>query len=370
MKTKTRLRLKFTLGGIFFALAIAPLLSHGAVINTGYRTNALVSSVPGVARHTDLRLINPWGIAIGPASVAVADNGTGLVTAHGFGTGVPSRRAIQVPVPAGDTNHATPTGLALNPTRQFVITNGTHIKPAELLIATEDGTISGWNPFGRTNATLLVDNSGAGAVYKGLALAFATNGPFLYAANFHAGVVEVYDTNFTLVTTFTDPTLVGFAPFNIRRIQDKLFVTFAKQDVAMHDDVAGAGNGYIRIFNTDGTLVRNFADQGALNAPWGMAVAPRHFGKFSHALLVGNFGDGTINAYNLLTGEFLGPLTNASGDPITISGLWGLAFDRDLPEDDFDFEASKLFFTAGINDEADGVFGIIRAIAPFAPPVH
>ena len=349
-----------------------PKSQNGTPPNPGYKITNLDADLPHVAAHMDARLINPWGIVMAGNMVIVADNGTGLVTTYAPGNGTPSHKSILVPPPAGSTNSAAPSGLALNPTSGFLIGSGAHKKPAQFFIVTEDGTVSAWNSSSGTNAVLVIDNSTSNAVYKGVAVALASNGPALYLANFRSNLVEVYDTNFAYTGSFGDTNLtaLGFAPFSIREFQDKLVVAFAKQDPQHHDDVAGAGFGYIDIFDPNGTLVRSFTSQGPLNSPWGMAIAPLHFGKFSQALLIGNFGDGWINAYNLFTGEYLGPLTDGSGTPIAIQGLWGLTFNVDPAADNLEYMATTLYFTAGSNGEQDGLFGTIKPIVPLYPPVH
>jgi uncharacterized protein (TIGR03118 family) len=304
--------------------------------------------------------------------LVVADNGPGLVTAYGPGNGSPVVKSVLVPPPAGSPGPATPSGLALNPTKDFLIGHGAHKAPAQYFIATEDGTVSAWNSASGTNAVLMIDHSTSNAVYKGLAVALAPLGPALYVANFRSNLIEMYDTNFAYVTSFTDPALgaLGYAPFNIRVFQDKLVVAFAEQDTKHHDDVPGPGTGYIDVFNPDGTLVRTFAAQGALNAPWALAIAPLQFGKFSQSLLIGNFGDGRINAYNLFTGEYLGPLTDQAGNPISMPGLWGLTFNVDPPAGDLEYTAATLYFTVGLNGENDGLLGSIKPLSPLYPPVH
>ncbi len=368
--------------GVFFAgilaLAVLPAVSRASLTSTnqGYTEVDLVSDTSSNAPNTDARLVNPWGLVVGPGVEWVNDNGTGLATVYGA-FGFPLSFAINIPAPGG-TNAGTPSGLVFNDTWQFVITNDASTNcarraPAALLMATEDGTIAAWNFFvSGSNAVLAVDHSTSSAVYKGLAIARLTNGaPQLYAANFRAGKVDVFDGHFQYVQSFTDTNVpAGFAPFNIKNIGGKLFVTFAMQDAAAHDDVAGPGNGYIDVFNPDGTLVRRFASQGALNSPWGMALAPWNFGPFSHALLVGNFGDGHINAYDLATGNLLGLLTHPDGTDVVIDGLWGLGFAWELPFagglDDSRFSSPRLYFTAGPNHEADGLFGFIRSVGPTA----
>jgi len=352
-----------------------PAPGNPFLVSTGYVEVDLVSDIVSNAPNTDARLVNPWGLVPGPGVVWVNDNGPGLTTAYGS-SGHPFNFAINIPAPDG-TNSGTPSGLVFNDTWKFVITNGTKHAPAALLASTEDGTITAWNLLvTKSNAVIVVDNSESGAVYKGLAIARLTNGtPQLYAANFHAGVVDVFDTHFQHVGSFTDTNLpTGFAPFNIENINGHLFVTFALQDGDAHDDVANPGNGFIDVFDPDGTLAQRLVSQGALNSPWGLAVAPHHFGLYSNALLVGNFGDGLINAYDLSTGDLLGHLTRPDGSDLAIDGLWGLAFSKDglLFEhgDGYGFGSERLYFTAGSNHEADGLFGFIRINSPIGKTGH
>jgi len=344
--------------------------------NSGYTVTSFDSDLADLAKHLDARLINPWGIVVTNGSLIVTDNGNGLITLYGPASGTMVRTSITVPPPAGAQGPAAPDGLVLNPTKSFdighLVGHVEHELPATYLISTEDGTVSAWNPAAGTNAVLVIDHSASNAVYKGLAIATTAAGPELFVANFRSNLVEVFDTNFNFLTSFTDPSMgpLGFAPFNIAVFQDKLVVAYAKQDAAHHDDLAGPGNGYVDIFNPDGTLVRSFAAQGALNSPWGLVIAPLHFGKFSQSLLVGNFGDGWINAYNLLTGEYLGPLTDSTGTPIALLGLWGLTFNVEPPAGDLEYTATTLYFTQGLNGENDGVLGSIKPITPMYPVVH
>jgi len=337
-------------------LALAATTTARATIKTNYTEIDLVSDVVSGAAHLDPRLINPWGLVVGGFGEWVADNGSSLVTAYS-----PSCSslgyAINVPGPGGPAT-GTPTGLAANETRGFIITNGLKHARAVLLMATEDGTIAGWNhKVTSSNAVIVIDNSGSGAVYKGLAIAHMTNGAArLYAANFNAGQVDVFDDHFQPVGSFTDTNLpAGFAPFNIKNIHGKLFVTFALQDGSAHDDIPGPGNGFVDIFTPDGTLEQELISQGALNSPWGLALAPPMLGRFRNALLVGNFGDGKINAYDPVTGNLLGHMTAPNGSDLVIDGLWALAFNP---------VTGRLYFTAGINGEADGLFGYIRVSQP------
>jgi len=245
-----------------------------------------------------------------------------------------------------------------------VVSNPGVSGPSKFLFATEDGTIAGWNPaVDPTHAAIAVDRSLAtdtqgdhGAVYKGLALVTTPAGKFLYATNFRFGQVEVFDSNFNVVNTFTDPTVpAGFAPFGIHNIGGNLFVTFAKQNADKHDDVAGAGNGFVDEFSPNGVRLQRFASRGRLDSPWAVTLAPLTFGAFGGDILVGNFGSGQINAYEATSGESRGQLRNSDGDPITIAGLWGLRF----PTGSLNVPPNTLYFTAGINHEADGLFGTL-----------
>ncbi len=371
-------------GGIFPAqVALAAGGSHSGGF---YRQTNLVSDIPGLARVTDPNLVNSWGLSHSPTSPWwISDNGTGLATVYkGDGTPfnplVPSGTpplVVTIPPPAGSPagTTAAPTGNVFNPTSDFAVPvpQGPASKPSIFIFATEDGTISGWNPgVDQTNAILAVDRSQViqggftGAVYKGLALAQTNSGNFLYATNFRFGQVEQFDAKFSLVNTFTDPQLSSdcpipgppaqcFAPFGIQNIGGLLYVTFALQDDKHHDDVADAGNGFVDVFDTNGNLIQRLVSHGTLNSPWGLTLAPNGFGRFGKDLLVGNFGDGTINAFEPDTGTFRGQLKDQRGNPITIDGLWALGFGNGGLAGPTD----TLFFTSGPNHEADGLFGSI-----------
>jgi uncharacterized protein (TIGR03118 family) len=343
----------------------------GAQSGGFYRQRNLVSDLPNVAKLQDPNLVNPWGLSHSPSGPwQVSDNGSGLSTQYkSNGMGLPP--VVTIPLPGGAAGCA-PTGNVFNSTSNFVVTEGSKSGPSQFIFATEDGTISGWNPdVDLTRAILAASGvtlgQFTGAVYKGLALAQTSSGNFLYATNFRFGTVEQYDANFHLVRSFTVPDLNRqcnlndltnqcFAPFGIQNIGGNLFVTFALQKVGKHDDQAGPGNGFVDVFDTNGTFIGRFASQGKLNSPWGLALAPANFGKFSHDLLVGNFGDGRINAFDPSTGNLLGQLKDENDRPMTINGLWGLAFGNgDLAGD-----TNTLFFAAGLNDEVDGLFGSIE----------
>lgn len=354
-------------------LVTAPALAaHSPTApNAGYQESDLVSDLAATALHKDPRLVNPWGIVAGPGSIWVNDNGTGETTIYGP-AGQPFAFTIFIPAPGGGA--AAPSGLVFNNTHSFMVAKNGHQAPSTLLMSTEDGTITAWNlQVNHSNAVIVVDRSAAGAVYKGLALAQDANGhPQIYAANFHGGTVDIFNGNFQFVSSFTDSNLpANFAPFNVFNIDGYLMVSFALQKLPdAHDDQSGAGNGFIDIFDTDGTLLRRFASEGTLNSPWGMAVAPSGFGKFSGALLVGNFGDGKINAFDLLTGKWLGNLTRPNGSDLVIDGLWGLAFQGSSFDGESNSKSPRLYFASGLHDEADGLFGLIQPVNPGFPPAH
>lgn len=335
-----------------------------AVAHHAYRETDLVSDLPGRAAMQDTLLVNPWGIL--PAvhgGVRVADNGLGISTAYTH-SGVETGTIITIP-PAGSGN---PTGIVRNDLfGAFMISSASHSGPSRLIFDSEDGSISGWNPdVDATNAIQVVAGSDA-AVYKGIAIVLSRRGAQLLATNFRAGTVDVFDSHFAPVSGagFTDDSLpAGYAPFNIAVIHGRVFVTYAQQDAEKHDNLSGPGLGLINVFDTQGHLLQRFSTGGSLNAPWGMAVAPTGFGEFGGDLLVGNFGDGVINVFDLRTGNHLGALADTSGAPISISGLWGLTFasnaENEQDCDREDEEAATLFFAAGIEDESHGLLGTIQ----------
>ena len=346
-----------------------PSAPPAAIPVTKYSQHNLVSDVAGLADQTDPNLINPWGIALNSTGAFwISNNHTSSSTRYnGSGQPLPADNPLVVKITAaGDAPVSSPTGQVFNGTPAFEITSG---NPATFLFATEAGTISGWNSSVDAGAAkLMVDQSSAGAVYKGLALGSNASGPLLYAANFGAGTIDVFDGAYQpvrLAGSFSDPNLPsGFAPFNIQRIGRKLYVTYALQDGAKHDDVPAPGNGVIDIFDMDGNFVQRLVSNGHLNSPWGIALAPGFFGDYSNTLLVGNFGDGSINAFDPFTGDFLGALQDSDGNPIAISGLWALQFGNGHDGGD----ANTLYFTAGIanggNMEDHGLFGFIQVAQP------
>jgi uncharacterized protein (TIGR03118 family) len=368
-------------------------------------TNLVSDTVKLGGKFIDPNLRNAWGVAFTPGASPfwIADNAAGLSTLYdGDGTIVPlgsPSGGVTIPCPPPATvgqgsscppnpppNNAAPTGMVWNPTtnpKTAFLVPGTSL-PASFIWATEDGTISAWtgnlasNPF---NAVLAVNNANVpnamvGAVYKGLATGVNATGVivtppnmtdfvFLYVTNFRAGTIEVYGPAPSTSTTgfyapvttdgnFTDADIPhGYAPFGIQNINGNLFVTYAKQNAAKHDDVAGKGNGFVDVFDTDGHLLRRFASRGALNSPWGVTRASFDFGRFSGDILVGNFGDGRINAFDS-DGNFLGQLRDTNGKPISIDGLWTLTLGGGAKS-----SQDTMYFTAGPNSETDGLFGTI-----------
>jgi uncharacterized protein (TIGR03118 family) len=342
-------------------LLIVPSLHAGGKF---YQQRNLVSDGSVTAEHTDADLVNPWGIAFNPNGfVWVADNGTGVSTLYD-GNGIPQSLIVTIPTPPGSSDPGKPTGIVFNGSSDFVISKGGVSGPSPLIFATENGTIAAWAPnVDPTNALLVVDNSGSEAIYKGLALAANGIGNFLYATDFHNGKIDVFDKEFMPATpsgSFSDPLLpAGFAPFGIRNINGNLYVTYAKQDEDKEDDVAGKGLGVVDVFDANGQLIRRFASGGQLNAPWGLALAPADFGKFSNRLLIANFGDGTINAYDLASGKFHGRLRTTDGKKLAIDGLWGISFGNGIE----DQPTNVLFFAAGPGDEEHGLYGRIEPAA-------
>jgi len=341
-----------------------------------YTQTNLVSDQAGVAAVQDPNLVNPWGLTRGPVSTAspngspwwVSNNGTGTSTLYtGTGAIIPinGNGIVTVPppknAPAGTLS--TPTGIVFNGSKtDFIITGTT--TPAAFIFVTEDGTISAWG--GGPAATLEVDNSdgGRGAVYKGATTALVHGKVFLYVANFRSGRIEVYDNAFHRVRLwdelFDDDRLPrDFAPFNVQNIGGTLFVTYAKQDGARHDDVPGEGNGFVELYTPSGQHLGHLQHGPWLNSPWGVVWTPRDFGMFSNSILVGNFGSGWIAAYNGFTYEFEGFVKNPDNSILTIDGLWSLTFGTGGSAG----PSTTLFFSAGPDHESHGLFGSLVPVA-------
>ena len=330
-------------------LAAASFGSANAHADTYSWTN-LQSDIAGVATHLDRNLVNPWGMAVSPnGTIWVSDNGTGVSTLyHQDGTAV--FLVVTIPTAARNKDGGNPTGVVFNGTPFFQVTKNGNSAPALFIFVSEDGSISGWNPaLDQTHAIIAVDNGTNrgvnSAVYKSATLGVANGHNFLYASNFHTGRVETYDESFHQVNPngFVDPNLpAGYAPFGIRNFNGEIFVTYAKQDHAKHDDVAGPGFGFVNVFDPSGNFLRRLVSNGNLNSPWGLALVE------GDELWVGNFGDGLINVYNPNAGTFIETLLRADGTPLQFDGLWDM-----LPQ------AGGVFFTAGIGDEEHGLFGLI-----------
>jgi len=340
----------------------------GPVSKAVTKTNLFADTADGGAPHVDPNLVNSWGLAFSPTGIAwISDNGPGLATLYETNVTKPLPRVVTIPPPdgaeAGAT--ATPSGQILNGAGTGTFMGDTFI------ISTEDGTVAGWNgtsnPFndaGMSTATKRYDNSAAGAVYKGLAID-PTTPPTLLLADFHNNHVDVLDSSYNHVTpdagtAWTDPSIpAGYAPFNITVFSSNVYISYAKQAAPNnHDDAAGPGQGALSVFSTSGTLVKSLvATGGALNSPWGMAIAPSGWGKLGGMLLVGNFGDGLVNAYNPTSGAFAGKLVTAGGTALSIDGLWALVFGVNNP--DAGIATTQLYFTAGPNHESDGLFGYL-----------
>jgi uncharacterized protein (TIGR03118 family) len=347
-------------GAGFLAVQAAPAQAEDFVVRN------LVSDGSVPAATVDPQLSNPWGVAYSPTGAFwVSDNNSGFSTLYN-GAGAKIPLTVTTPSAPGEGGAGAPTGIVFNGAASgFNVTANGKTGKAAFIFDSEDGTIEGWAPsVDATNAIIAVNNydAGAGAVYKGLAIASTSGSTFLYATNFRAGDVEVYDSNFSLVNTFTDPTVApGYAPFNIQDLGGTLYVTFALQDADKHDDVAGPGNGYVDAFSLTGVFERRIVSLGGeVNSPWGLDIAPASFGAFAGDLLVGNFGDGTISVFNPLSGAFEGKLLGQDGLPIVEGDLWDLITGNGGAGGRTD----TVYFTAGVQNEAEGLFGSIGVPEP------
>ncbi len=349
------------------ALAVALITARPGVAQQRLKQTNLVSDVPGMALLTDPNLVNPWGISFSGASPFwIANNGTGTSAVFNSVMGtIPL--TVSIPLPTGGS--ASPTGTVFNNAgAAFPVGPG---GPAStFLFATEEGTIAAWQGSLGTTALTVVDESAAGASYRGLAIAGSGAGGRLYAANFHNGSVDVFDAGFSqvfLAGAFVDPTLpAGYAPFNVQNVGGRLLVSYAQQDALGADDVPGAGHGFVDAFDLNGNFLQRLVTMGPLNSPWGMTLAPSGFGSLGGSLLVGNFGNGGINAFDPATGLFLGALLAANGSPLSIPGLWGLTFGNGGNGGDL----NTLYFAAGIPGpsgelEDHGLFG---SLSPLTTP--
>lgn len=330
-----------------------------------HQTN-LVSDLPGVALILDPDLVNPWGISMSPTSPFwVANNASGKATLYAGDVNGSAfvKNPLVVEIPGG-----SPTGTVFNPTSDFVVQSGTASARALFLFASQTGIISGWNagvppPPTSTHAQVGGTND---AVYTGLAIGQVTTttgtANYLYAADFEHKKIDVYDKTFQVVTldgSFADPNIPdSYAPFNIQNLAGKLYVTYAQQSHKEPDEETDHGSGFVDVFDTSGHLLQRLIQGNHLNAPWGLALAPSNFGSFSSMLIVGNFGDGHLHAYDPATGKYQGEMKDESGTPIVIDGLWGITFGNGGNGGD----RNALYFASGPDDETHGLFGSLRVV--------
>ena len=353
-----------------FGEALALTLASVAAVSYAqsaqhYKQTNLVSDMPGVAAVTDPNLVNSWGLSRSSTSPWwVADNGTGLATLYS-GTGAIQSLVVTIPPSDPASPPGTPTGTIFNGGSGFELKKGF---PAVFLFATEDGTISGWNPKVDATHAVIEVNLKSKSVFKGMTMAtvnvpFLGPQSFLYVADFRKGHIQIYDSNFHHVPEmeelFDDDSLPpGFAPFNVQNIGGNIYVSFAQQDSDKHDEIDGAGLGYVDVFSAEGRRLLRLQHGPWFNAPWGLTQAPSDFGSNSHDILVGQFGSGEILVFNPVTGKFKGRLLDTSNNPIKIDGVWGLSFGNDANAG----PATTLYFAAGPNHEQDGLFGTITAV--------
>jgi uncharacterized protein (TIGR03118 family) len=326
-------------------LGFAVLLFSSAAL-AQYQLTNLVSNQVGWAKNVDPLQVNGWGIARGASSPFwVSDQGSGWSTLY-TGQGVKEGLVVLIPSATG-AGPGQPTGIVINASQDFQVEGWASL----FLFATLDGTISGWAPQSNPNdAIIAVNNSATGSVFTGLAVTSRPSGNLLYAADSAHNVVDVYDASFNLVNSFTDSTLpAGYAPFDVQDINGTLYVTFAQ--------TSGASGGFVDIFQEDGTFVRQLVSGAPLNQPWGLAVAPKNFGKLSNTLLVSNnTNNGTINAFNLISGEFVGTVRDTNGKNIVIDQVWGIEFGGGSASNG---RTNQLFFTSGPANNLAGTFGMI-----------
>ena len=329
-------RSRRTLAFLASLVVVVGLIPNSA--NAQYAITNLVSNQKGKAKHQDKGLVNAWGMSFfsgGP--FWISDNGTALSTFY-TGTGA---KAGQITVPS------TVTGQVANSTKDFVVSQGSNSGPALFIFDSfEPGTISGWNPSVNPNAAIVVVN--ASAWYTGLAIGVSKGANFLFGADNLNNKVDIYDGTFKLVGSFTDTKLTGLVVYNVQNINGKLYVLFTD---------SAFSKGAVDIFDTTGKLIKTFTKNAKLKAPWGVALAPKNFGPASNALLVGNLGDGRINAFNAKTRKFMTQLKDTKSKVISIDGLWALAFGQGGGQNG---KPNQLFFTAGPTGYANGLFGVIN----------
>jgi uncharacterized protein (TIGR03118 family) len=357
-----RLLATATVAGCALALASPALAArrghHHGRVNARVVETDLVSDVPGWAATTDPHLVNAWGLSAGPSTpLWVADNGTMLSTLY---TGLVPQDPVSI-LPLVVNVIGPVTGTVFNPGPGFVVSDGSgHSDAAKFLFATEDGQIIGWSPNvppPPTSTQGEVGTATPGGNYKGLTMAMDAGAARLYAANFATGGVDVFDDTFAPIVipgAFTDAKLPpGYAPFNVQELGGKIYVAYAKQDAAKHDEVAGPGRGFVDVYDTHGMLLKRLIRRGALNAPWGLALAPASWGQLAGKLLVGNFGNGRIHVYSLRNGHLIATLRGMHGT-LSIDGLWGLR-----PGNGTAGSTDAVWFSAGPDDESHGLLGTL-----------
>jgi uncharacterized protein (TIGR03118 family) len=316
------------------------------------QVHRLVSDQPGKAQLTDPDLVNAWGLSLSSGSpIWVSDNGTDKSTLYATNGSTVTKSSLVVSVPA-----AAPTGTVFNDTKGFVIP-GTK-DPALFLFVTETGKVSAWNQDTGTVAKTV--GRAAGAIFKGMTIAHSPFGPLLVVTDFHHGRVDVFDSSFTRLSVpglFQDSRIpAGYAPFNAMEVGSRVYVTYAKQDADAEDDAPGLGHGFVDVYTNYGVFVRRLVSRGALDSPWGMAVAPSSFGPLAGKLLIGNFGNGRIHAYNRFSGQMVATVRTANGAPLVIDGLWGLADGNPTAGG-----TDEVWFSAGPDGEAHGLLGTMTA---------
>jgi len=326
---------------VFLASLVVVLGLIASPAAAQYKITNLVSNQAGKAKHQDTNLINAWGLSFASGGpIWISDEATGLSTFYtGKGVGVG-----KVTIPGAGGKQGTPTGQVYNSSGDFVVKGWA----ATFLFDGLDGTITGWSSFLGSNAAIAIDNSGSGASYTGLAIGQSNGANFIYAANNAANKVEIYDGKFNAAGSFTDTNLSGYSVYNVQNLNGQLYVAFVDSSFS---------KGAVDIFDTAGNFIKNLTKDSHLKAPWGLALAPKNFGPASNAVLVGNLGDGTINAFNAKTGKFMTQLKGTNKKVISINGLWGLAFGQGGGQNG---KSNQLFFTAGPNQYADGLFGVIN----------
>ena len=346
---------------------------------TDYELTYLVSSSSTIpAQNVDSRLINAWGLAFAPTAYAwVSDAGSNYSSLYD-GNGSPPASTSGVPayvtIPSGTSGIAGPTGIVYNSSSSgFDISSGGVSAPATFLFATLGGAIEGWNETVNANSAVVAYNSTNGASFTGLTMATVNGTSYLYAADFKNDAIDVFNSSFAPVMpgAFFDSAIPsGYAPYNIQNIPNasgtpQLYVTYAQPSATSPQHVTfGTGLGYVALFQWDGTLISTLVSQGALNAPWGLAIAPSNFGTLSGDLLVGNLGNGAINAYNPTTGASMGAMMGSNGQQLFVPGLWGLAFGNSYDSQ----PTNTLFFTGGPDTQTAGVFGRIDLPGSYTPP--